>query len=487
MSEAPLNASRSILARWVIWMEDNVWLFAFVAAAFVIRYHWNTELHPPEDYIYSDMRGYIRRADGVFVDLEPARPNAEVPPWYFPFAPREYNGFYPYGTHVLLFLLQWPVGKGNFGLAADAYAVFGAVLVGYGYALARRVSNNRYVPILAGVLLVCYYPYISLGGYFLSEVPFALCLTAATFHLMRLIDDGRRRDAWFIGIFVALGATLRPQILLSAALIGVFWLIRRKAMSRVTIWHWLQAGVPILLMLAFSSWRLHYHTERVGLISENGTFNRVFGRCHNEKITASPDSPKRRRTSFGPPPLIQLAKRAQTARGEWPQLDPALETHFEYRGYIGDSEILNGFIDRCVEKTGLAKQIEYSAVNVAMQWRYNVMWPDSGKRDWQPYSRKWGFVVANGLAIPALLCMLAVFLPRRFLKLAVVSLHLWALTGVGIFYLGGQRFRSPYDAAIIVLALEAYAVAIAFGWGLIQKFAGKAPPEPTTSDAPKDA
>ncbi|MEM6290247.1 MAG: hypothetical protein AAGA54_03250 [Myxococcota bacterium] len=464
--------------RAAVWCEENLWLFVLVIGAFAIRLHWNLEVHPLGDYIYSDMRGYARRADGMFKNL-----------W----GVREYDAFYPYGTHVLLYGLEWLGGRTAETKPADmapvyrfvgiVYAAFGAALVGYGYALARRVSKFRIVPAIVGVVLVGYYPLISLGGYILSEVPFSLCLTAATFHLMRMLDHGRRRDAWAMGLWVALGATLRPQILLSVAFIGVFWLVMRTRMPKARVLLWAQALVPILLMLGFSSWRLHYHTGRTGLISENGKFNQVYGRCHNSKITAHPDTPKRRRTSFGPPPLIQLAKRAERAPGQWPQLEPASKRHFEYRGYIGDDEILQGFIDECVANSTWTQQLEYSAVNVAMQWRYNIMWPDSGKSAWQNLSRQWGLFITNVLAVPALIALIAVFLPRRFLKLGLLSLHLWALTMIGIFYIGGMRFRCPYDPIIIVMAAEAYAVAVAFlvTWG--RRLLGRNTPE-TSSPAP---
>ncbi|MCR9165287.1 MAG: hypothetical protein ACE37F_26755 [Nannocystaceae bacterium] len=448
--------------RLALWALDNAWLIVVVLAAFAVRLHWNLEVHPPGEYIYSDMRGYTRRADGMFQAL-----------W----GVREYDAFYPYGTHVMLWFLQWVGGRTAestpeqidevYRFVAGVYAVYGAALAGYGYALARRASRvGAVVAPIVGLLLVCYYPLISLGGYFLSEVPFALCLTAASFHLVRMLQEGKARDAWAMGIWVALGVTLRPQILLSVAFIGVYWLIFRKRMPRATIPMWARALAPILLVLAFSAWRVHYHTGRFGLISENGKFNQVFGRCHNEKITAHPDTPKRRRTSFGPPPLIQLAKRAQRAPGRWPQLDPARETHFEYKGYIGDDDILQTYIDDCIAKTGWKKQVEYSAVNVAMQWRYNIMWPDSGKRPWQPFSQKWGWFVTNVLAVPALLGLLGLFFPRRHPMLGLLSLHLWALTMIGIFYIGGMRFRAPYDPIIIIMAAEVYVLplALAFRW-----------------------
>ncbi len=446
------------LARLGRWFEDNAVLLVFVFAALAIRLHWNLEVHPPGDYIYSDMNGYVRRADGIY-DLW----QREHTLW----RPNEYNGFYPYGTHVLLAGMMFLFGKTNYVAMGVVYACFGALVVGYGYALARRVSRYRIVPFAVGAVLVGYYPHISLGGYFLSEIPFALCLTAGTFHLVRMIDEGTTFDAWAAGIWVALGTTLRPQILLSVALVGVFFLVWRKQMPKARWRLWLQMCLPLVAVLAFSSWRLHYHTQRIGLVSENGKFNQVFGRCHNKKITALPDRPPRRRTSFGPPPLIQLAKRAQRNPGEWPQLEPALEEDFEYRGYIGDEKILGDFIARCVQKTGYLKQAEYSLVNVFLLWRYNVMWPDSGKAAWQEHARRWGLFVANVLAIPALITLITVAW-RRFWKLGLLALHLWAVTIVAIFYFGDQRIRSVYDAVIVVLAFEAYAIGAATVWKVLK-------------------
>ena len=473
------NSAHPWPKRLALWAVDNLWLILIVLAALAVRLHWNLEVHPPGEYIYSDMRGYTRRADGMFQNL-----------W----GVREYDAFYPYGTHVMLWFLQWVAGRTAettpdqmepvYRFVAGVYAVYGAALAGYGYALARRVSKApAIVAPLVGLILVFYYPLVSLGGYFLSEVPFSLCLTAASFHLVRMVQQGKAKDAWAVGIWVALGTTLRPQILLSVAFIGVYWLIARKRMPHATIALWVRALVPILLILGFSSWRLHYHTGRTGLISENGKFNQVFGRCHNSKITAHPDSPKRRRTSFGPPPLIQLAKRDERAPGQWPQLDPARETHFEYEGYIGDDEILQTFIDDCVKRTGWKKQVEYSAVNLVMQWRYNIMWPDSGKRPWQPFSRKWGWFVTNILAIPALLALFAAFVPRRHLALGLMSLHLWALTMIGIFYIGGMRFRAPYDPIIIVMAAEVYVLplVLAVAWWRRRQTSSKLETNPTES------
>jgi hypothetical protein len=207
---------------------------------------------------------------------------------------------------------------------------------------------------------------------------------------------------------------------------------------------------------------MHYHTGRWGLISENGAFNRVFGRCHNEKIIALPDTPERRRTSFGPPPLIQLAKRTEKMSGQWPQLEPVLGREIEYRGYIGDEAVLKDLMRQCVEQTGWRKQAEFGVIHAVMLWRYNIMWPDSGKGFWREYAQMWGTIHANAFMVPTLLGLLFVFVPRRHPKAAVLALHGWAILAIGVLHFGDVRLRTPYDPILVLLALEVYATA-AFG------------------------
>lgn len=465
------RASRGLRAVGA-WLWDYRWLLSLTLAALVVRLHWNLVVHPLEDYLYSDMRGYMRRANAMFTH----------PEW----GPREYDAFYPYGTHVFIYAVQRVFGQGleDYRTAAIAYAVVGSLIVSFGYLLARRVTHHHFVPPLVGLVLVAYYPLISLGGYTLSEVPFSLCLVSSTFFMVRMAQDGRRRDAWAAGILAAAGFVIRPQILASIGLFGVFWLLARRWLPKLRLSLMVQALVPLLLIGSFSAWRLHYHTGRTGLISENGKFNQVFGRCHNNKIFALPDTPQRRRTSFGPPPLIQLGKREAKMPGVWPGLDPAREIEITYTGYIGDSEVLGELIDDCLARTTWLKQAEYSLVNVMLLWRYNVMWPDSGKSRWRQYARRWGIIHTTGFAIPALLALVSVFMRRRADGLALVALHLWAIIIIAAAILGGIRFRSPYDVFIIVMAIEAYATAGVFAWGWIRRRVTRsvAPPESISRD-----
>jgi hypothetical protein len=434
---------------WAVlgWLERHRWAIAVFLAALFVRVHWNDHVHPPEDYVYSDMNGYVSRSTSLFTDK-----------W----GKREYSGFYPWGTHTLMFALQWLFGKGELRDVGLAFAWMGAFTAMFGYLIAARVSKFRPVAPLVGLVLVFDYPLISLSGYFLSETPFALGITCATWALLRVVDDGKARHAWLAGFAFAFATVMRPQALVSVGLLGVLWLFGRKLWPKVTVKSLVWLSIPLLVVLAFSAWRLHYHTDRWGLMSENGSFNQVFGRCHVTKIIALPDKPTRSRTVFGPPPLLQLAKRSKTAPGEWPQLDAVQGDHFYYFGYIGDAEAHGEYMRQCVEQSGWLRQAEFALVHVLMLWRYNVLWPDSGKGQWQAQAAQWGTIHAVSFAVPCVLAMFVVLRPRRHPKLALVAVHMWAAFLVAAIYFGDVRLRTPYDPFIVLLALEACAMLSAF-------------------------
>ncbi|MEZ4382740.1 MAG: glycosyltransferase family 39 protein [Nannocystaceae bacterium] len=447
----PKRASSEVLA----WLRRNRWLLFIAAAALIIRLHWNLEVHPIGDYIGSDMRGYNTRAEQFLAD---------------PFKPREYHAFFPYGTHYLIAAFKAIFGKENFPAIAACYAVMGTLVVVFSYWIAERVSKRAWVPPLVGLILAFYYPLISLGGYMLSEIPMATFATLATLYLLKLVDAGKSRHAWATGVAVSLAMVMRPQILLSVALFGVAWLFYRKtAFSKVKLRHLLYAGLPIALVLAFSSWRVEHHTGRRGLISENGTFNQVFGHCHTKMITAQGKST----IKFGPPPLIQLHRRATTHPNSWIKLDPAIAPELNFKGYIADKEVLRGYLRECWKRKGLSGQLKYTAINAILLVGYNTMWPDSGRGAWRETAKWWGKQHLYWLTPPTLLGLLTIFRRKTAGRQGILAIHIWALIVTAALFFGDARLRCPYDPFIIILALEVYGFLGAWLWLRVRRLAGK--------------
>ena len=423
------------------WLLRNRWLIVVVLAALAVRLHWNLLVHPLGDYISSDMRGYTSRADQLIAKFGQSI---------------EYHGFFPYGTHYLLALLKVIFGAENYAAIGVVYAVLGSVMVGYGYRIAERVSSYRWMPPLLGLIMVFYYPLISLGGYTLSEIPFGTFLLMSTLALLRLVQEGRLRDAWLAGTWAGIAAAFRPQILMSIVVFGLVWVVMHRKMPKVRVKHMIFAAIPIAIVLVFSAVRLHHHTGRLGLVSENGRFNQLFGRCHNKKAVATPADVSKGRIRFGPPPLIQLEKRAKSAPDSWVQLDPAIGAELSYTGYISDEKALNDLMRKCIAKTGILGQIKYAAVNVLMLAGYNTPWPDSGRELWRRTANKWQAFHTAFLTFPALLAIFTCFWRRTVTRHGVLAVHIWALIVTAAIYFGDTRLRAPYDPMLVLLALETY-------------------------------
>jgi hypothetical protein len=449
LTPVPPKNAWSWSQRLLDWAYEQRWFFAIFLAALAVRLEWNLVEHPPGDYVYSDMNGYVQRADKLLAH---------------PTEPSEYAAFFPFGTHVMIALCKLVFGKENLPAVAILYALIGALAVAFAYAAARRASRFSFVAPAVGLFGIFYYPHLSLGGYFLSEVPFCTCLMGALVAALRLADHGRKRDALLMGFFAGLGAIFRPQMLVSVAVVGLFWLVRRKALPNIRFKLLLLSAVPLAFFLGLSVAHMKFNTGRWGTVSENGSFNLVFGRCHNSKIESQPDGQGHGRVHFRPPEFLQTKNHEETARKARTQpeiaLEPAIGDELKYKGYIGDNAIHMDYVRKCIEKTGWVGQLDYAWTNVKLLWLHNIPWPDSGRAPWRPPAKWWTEQHKVWLAIPALLGLLWMFMPgRRAARLGLVGIHLLAEIAVAAVYFGGTRHRTPYDFVIIILAFETYATA----------------------------
>ena len=104
------------------------WALVLFMAAFIVRLHWNLVVHPLDEYVYSDMKGYLTRADAV-LDA--------------PFVREEYAAFFPFGTTWMVAAIKFVFGRENIGAIAVIYALYGAGIVAASHAIADRVIGDR--------------------------------------------------------------------------------------------------------------------------------------------------------------------------------------------------------------------------------------------------------------------------------------------------------------------------------------------------------
>jgi hypothetical protein len=434
----------SLVARARHALHQHRGAILLLSAALLVRLGWNLFVHPPGEYLYSDMAGYEERALSALRD-----------PW----TPDRWAVFFPYGTHVLLAGAKLFFGPHNQVASAVLLALLGALLPLYTFLIARRVCTQPWVAPAVAWLMVFYYPLISLGGYLLSEVPFCFALLGSTYYGLRLVDHGRPRDAYASGAFAAVAIAIRPQMLASCALFGAYWLLARRHMPRVGAALLLRAALPVAALLACSAIRFHHHTGRVGLIAENGSLNLMFGRCHCATIEALGELP----ASFGLPEFGALASAEAQGRRPIVRLSPALEETIRYRGYIGDADIHFDYLRRCIGATGWVGQLSYSLSHLVLLWGQNLPWPDQGQERWRPWALVGQLFATGFLCLPGFLGLLALFSPRRFLAIGLLNLHTAALFLTSMVSFGGTRHRNPYDPLFLIVAAAIYS-ALYRGW-----------------------
>ncbi|MBK8255407.1 MAG: hypothetical protein IPK82_22450 [Polyangiaceae bacterium] len=490
----------SFFSKVTRFLRREAWVLLLGTLAFVTRIVWNTIVHPPRNYVFSDMHGYFDRShDFVKQPLT---------------GTYDYLAFYPWGTHVYLGWIRrlfttpqtcprevkdaiagagcWPMDIGM--------ALLGAIGVVYTVLIARRLTQvtsehrntgkRRWVYVVVGFAALLYYPFLSQGSYYLSETPFFACLAAATFHSLRLCDEGKSGDAVAFGIFVALGTSVRPQMLMSVVFLAVFWFFRRSRLPGATLKKLVLAMVPVALMLVFSAIRTTRHLRvmdknEFALVAANDALNYAFGRCHAIGIEARTNT---YRSAFGPPSLgsLHFGARDQRRKGKpvYLELDPALpddpacevnKRHKEKKeptepcllvqGRMWSRPAFNELAKKCIQKTGWLRQGYYAFTHVVLNFGFNITWPDSGQR--LRYTPVLGIPIPTGrpimegfqLGFGASIvpfgivgCVLA--FQKKRTREGLLAMHIWASLLVAALYFGETRLRTPYDFIFIILGFD---------------------------------
>jgi hypothetical protein len=422
------------------WLARHAGLVTVTLLALAVRLIWNLGVHPPLDFRRSDMGMYLGRATDVLDK-----------PW----APRGDYTVFPYGTHLLLAALKGLFGRDDAVALGVAFALLGALAVGFTFATAERLSPRPWVRWATGLALVVYYPWISFSGYLLSEAPFTLALAATAFFSLRLADRGRPRDAWWLGASIAAGAVFRPQMLLSAAFLGLHFVLRRRSWRGFTGGQFARIAAPIVLVLAASSVRLYWHTStswrggQLGLVSTNGAVNYVFGRCHATAVTSDGGG------YFSSPSLLALdsVDKNRGGPGFFP-LDPVFEKTVHFPGKMWEPAGAYALAHRCVEKSGYFVQARFALTHVILLWAYNLPWPDQGQEARFRVPMAVSAVVHGLVILPPAVAAIVLSFRRRAGRRLLLALHPLALIVTAMIYFGDARFRVPYDGLLILLAAD---------------------------------
>lgn len=390
-------------------------------------------LHPPLDFIYSDMAGYVTRAQ----HLANGGPIGRI------------DAFFPSGTHLLLALPLLIFGSGRTGLwaASILWFVLGSLTPWLAWRWTRRILT---VPAAALTAVGCaLYPlFVTQVGFFLSELPALTLLLAGLFVASRIRacgDRARLVELGFLGGAIGLGITVRPQLALNYALavVPVLWTVRRRLLPLAVTGVGL--AIPLAAVIALNTDAAGHFT----LISENTGVNFFLAQCDGGRVDV-----------YGP-------------HGTYYLESPVYEQTHKGRSYAFEGHDLwdQGFFVnqafKCIRSDGVShsRLIGRHVLDLTVT---SVPWPQNEDTGMRGIARVTN--IGYSVLLPTVLvASVIVFWRRKPVNRGprLVLAHLLCVLPTVVIFVSEPRYRIPYD--VFGLALLA---------ALVSRMINPAPAEP---------
>lgn len=408
-------------------------LLAF-AVAFAVRAYWTLRVQSPLTAVYSDMGGYVSRAEGLLAGTTPTEPRILL--------------MWPWGTHAIIAVELALFGRHNPFTIGLLHAFAGAIAAPCAALLTARFVRSRLAALGAGLLVALWHPHVVFSGFFSSEIWFSSALMLLSLFLVRHFEG--RSGALGAGVFLAVAFAVRPQILMTCAMVGavlvVVWLRRPSSRPRRGVVRFvLPLVVPLVIMMGVSSYRFHQLSGEYGLIATNEAAQRLFGETSVGKIDADWTAPNGAKWAWWVSPSTKHP------------LKP--EDCVVIHGFVYDTKLLKEIRADRLRGVTLTARLRRMADNVALLAVRNVPWPEDDFRRFRFRARlQQGFATAL-LPLLAFGAIGLFCLRRHRVAALIIAAHLLTIVIVAAIYLGEARYRVPYDPLIIVLAtLGAHAV-----------------------------
>jgi 4-amino-4-deoxy-L-arabinose transferase-like glycosyltransferase len=393
---------------------DALAVAAIVAGA-IFRLVWVLEIHPPFDYAYSDMGGYVGRAMRLAENMPQER----------------YDAFYPPGTHLLLAGIFKVFGADQTGLWAGA-AVWGLLSAAAPFFMWRlaRLLLTPAAAALTAVFTAAWPLHATSAGYFLSETPSLAFLLAALWAGYAAVKVEGRRALVLAGAAGLLGGAaviMRPQFLLNLLLLGAAWLIVAR---RARLLAPFAAGCALMIAGAVVHNSLAAG-EPTG-ISENSGITFFIGQCEVHTVRAAGGG------QFGPPPANQQN------RGrfyDFPDHEVWDQGFFFHKGL------------ECIREDGWSHLRLWGRSIPDLLWT-SILWPQVNDDSLR------GFINLTNVFYAVLLPLILVgtvlvVRDRRGTGQPsgelVLALHLATVLVTAFVFFGDPRFRMPYDFFALAL------------------------------------
>lgn len=418
----------SRLGRASVWLEGRgraPWIalgvFLFAAG---IRLYFNLVVHPPSEFIESDMWVYDLRAKNLLAGT--------LGPW---------DSFTPRGYPALLAAV-YALGGDALRNVAILQALLGGGMAALVFGLGRRLLRSNALALAAALLAAAHLPLVLYGGFLLSEIPFAFFLLLSLYLFLRGEGSGSW-ISWLGGCLAFAAASLvRPNLLPALPLVGLWawWRLGWPGFRRA-----LALGLLVGAAAGAVSWQnTRLVGARAGLATNGGlnfylAFREVRGVAYDEggfvhHIFPIPNLIRYREVERVPVPFYQ-------------------ESHFYREGLRQlreDPDLLAKIGFNLSEGAGLGRQDFWPG------------WEGRGR-----LLRAYGPAFFFALILPAL-AFLAWSLWRGAARgpSLLLGAYLASAAFTLAFFLGDPRMRVPFDPLLILLAVGAFD-------GLAGAFAGR--------------
>jgi hypothetical protein len=402
--------------------------FGSFVLAFSVRLAWIFKVQSPFDSIYSDMSGYVDRAERLL--------------WNLPIADPRMLTFYPPGTHGLLALEFYLLGRHSRTAISIVHALVGAVPAACAPALTARLVPSRSAAALVGVIVALWQPQIWCVGFFSSEIWFSAAIAVQAWLAVR--DWKGAYGLLGTGLASITAFVIRPQFLLT-------WAMTTSARAAVLAWRrgvrvaarnvtWL--ALPVALGLVVTSVRYHRLSGHWGLISASG-LNRIWADTDICKVEASWTAPNGDEINYWFSPPSKPALKASDA--------------VTFTGFIVDPDILDPIRRERMRGVSWRARIARKLGNVELLLSGNLPWPESNYKDRIPLlgtTRSRLQQVFRNVALYEVLplSLVGLALGRRNRTTLILGANLATIVIAAAFFFGEARYHVPYDPFALVLA-----------------------------------
>ena len=394
---------------------------------FAVRAYWTLRVQSPLTAVYSDMGGYVSRAESLLAGTTPSEPRILL--------------MWPWGTHYIVAVELAILGRHDPFTIGLVHAFAGAIAAPCAALITARFVRSRLTVAVAGLLVALWHPHITYSGLFSSEIWFSTALMLLTLFLVRHFEG--RWGGLGAGLSLAVAFAVRPQILMTLGMVGavlvVVWLRRPYRRPRQGVIRFaLPLVIPLLLTMAFSSYRFHRLTGEYGLIASNEAAQRLFGETSVGKIDAAWTAPDGSNWTWWVSPSTKQPVKPENA--------------VFIRGFVYDKKLLANVRAERLRGVTRWQRLARMADNVALLVVKNLPWPES---DFRRYAFRDRLQHQFAIALLPVLAFCAIglaFLDRHRIAALIIASNLLTIVIVAAIYLGEVRYRVPYDPLIIVVA-----------------------------------